>query len=110
VCTASPKVVGDRVGDLRYGLARHRNAPQPTSCPMAYANFHRLTAAWPGERDGLLRGAFAASITEAPALAIVVEPMAGWDAGSRVSPSRTARSIFYEYSRLRILNHFVGGA
>ena len=36
----------------------------------------------------LLRAAFAANMTEAPALAIVAEPMEAWDSGSLVSPSR----------------------
>ena len=35
------------------------------------------------------RAAVAASMTEAPAFAIVAEPMEAWDAGNLVSPSRT---------------------
>ena len=44
-----------------------------------------------GERqlDRLVAGGLAASMTEAPALAIVAEPIAACDAGNLVSPSRT---------------------
>jgi hypothetical protein len=38
----------------------------------------------------LSRTALAASKTEDPAFAIVLDPMAGWDSGRRVSPKRTS--------------------